>query len=130
MEITNEELTLIRDEIAFDFVEPFLECDLKNFLIGSSKMIRSQVSVLFLRTFGIEISPELVKILATGEIIHNASLLHDDILDSAKIRRGIMTIGEKYSPKISILAGDYLTFMTDQSSSYEVFAKVVKLAQK
>ena len=29
-----------------------------------------------------------------------------------------------------ILAGDYLTFMTDQSSSYEVFAKVVKLAQK
>ena len=29
-----------------------------------------------------------------------------------------------------ILAGDYLTYMTDQSSSYEVFAKVVKLAQK
>ena len=108
MEIINKELNLVRDEIASGFIEPFLECDLKDFLLGFSKMIRSQLAILFLKSFGVVITEKIIKILSVGEIIHNASLLHDDILDNAKTRRGILTIGEKYSPKISILAGDYL----------------------
>lgn len=108
MEIINKELKLIRGEIVSGFIEPFSDCDLKNFLLGSSKMIRSQLAVLFLKAYNIEISEAILKILALGEIIHNASLLHDDILDDAKTRRGKITIGEKYSDKASILAGDYL----------------------
>lgn len=108
MDGINKELTLIRDEVASDFFEPFESCDLKEFLLGSSKMIRSQLAIFYLKTFNAEISIPLLKILAAGEIIHNASLLHDDILDNAKTRRGVLTIGEKYSDKASILAGDYL----------------------
>ena len=108
MEIINKELKLIRGEIVSGFIEPFSDCDLQNFLLGSSKMIRSQLAVLFLKAYNIEISEAILKILALGEIIHNASLLHDDILDDAKTRRGKITIGEKYSDKASILAGDYL----------------------
>ena len=42
------------------------------------------------------------------ELIHTASLVHDDILDSAKKRRGVETINSKYGAQISVLVGDYL----------------------
>ena len=108
MEIINNELSLIKQEIALDFIEPFKDNDLKDFLLGSSKMIRSQIAIYFFKAFNFKISELLIKIIAAGEIIHNASLLHDDILDNATTRRGILTIGEKYSSKHSILAGDFL----------------------
>ena len=47
--------------------------------------------------------------LATAlELIHTASLVHDDILDTAKKRRGVETINSKYNSKIAVLVGDYL----------------------
>jgi octaprenyl-diphosphate synthase len=44
----------------------------------------------------------------TVEFIHNASLLHDDLVDRSKLRRGKTTAWLKYSPEYSVLAGDYL----------------------
>ena len=47
--------------------------------------------------------------LATAlELIHTASLVHDDILDSSKKRRGIETANSKYGAQIAVLIGDYL----------------------
>ncbi len=47
--------------------------------------------------------------LATAiELIHTASLVHDDILDQSKIRRGVSTANVKYGPQIAVLLGDYL----------------------
>lgn len=81
---------------------------LLEFISLPSKYIRSRVSELYIKTTGHDISLDVLNIFASGEIIHNASLLHDDIIDDAEFRRGKTTIGVKYSPKISILAGDYL----------------------
>lgn len=47
--------------------------------------------------------------LATAlELIHTASLVHDDILDCAKKRRGVATINATYGTQIAVLVGDYL----------------------
>lgn len=47
--------------------------------------------------------------LATAlELIHTASLVHDDILDCAKKRRGVATINATYGAQIAVLVGDYL----------------------
>ena len=47
--------------------------------------------------------------LATAiELIHTASLVHDDILDQSKIRRGTRTANSKYGAQIAVLIGDYL----------------------
>lgn len=47
--------------------------------------------------------------LATAiELIHTASLVHDDILDQSKIRRGAFTANAKYGAQIAVLIGDYL----------------------
>ena len=42
------------------------------------------------------------------ELIHTASLVHDDIIDTAKKRRGVETANSKYGAQIAVLVGDYL----------------------
>lgn len=42
------------------------------------------------------------------EIIHTASLVHDDILDDCSTRRGVQTVHNTFNVKIAVLAGDYL----------------------
>ena len=52
---------------------------------------------------------ETVKLLCQSiEFIHNASLLHDDLVDRSPLRRGKTSAWLKYSPEYSVLAGDYL----------------------
>lgn len=56
-----------------------------------------------------KISAEKILPLAVAlELIHTASLVHDDILDSSKKRRGIETANSKYGAQIAVLIGDYL----------------------
>lgn len=54
----------------------------------------------------------------TIEFIHNASLLHDDLVDRSSLRRGKTTAWLKYTPEYAVLAGDYLLarVMTNLSS--------------
>nr|ARO91041.1 prenyl transferase [Flintiella sanguinaria] len=42
------------------------------------------------------------------EIIHTASLVHDDILDDCSTRRGVQTVHSSFNTKVAVLAGDYL----------------------
>lgn len=44
----------------------------------------------------------------TIEFIHNASLLHDDLIDGSTLRRGKPAAWSKYTPEYAVLAGDYL----------------------
>lgn len=44
----------------------------------------------------------------TLELIHTASLVHDDIIDTSKKRRGVETANSKYGAQIAVLVGDYL----------------------
>ena len=44
----------------------------------------------------------------TIEFIHNASLLHDDLVDRSQLRRGKAAAWHKYTPEYAVLAGDYL----------------------
>ncbi|MEM0951320.1 MAG: polyprenyl synthetase family protein [Cyanobacteria bacterium P01_H01_bin.74] len=50
----------------------------------------------------------LVETAAVAEMIHVATLLHDDVLDQASLRRGKETVSSKWGSKISILSGDFL----------------------
>lgn len=45
---------------------------------------------------------------AAVEILHSATLIHDDIIDNAKTRRGIMTLSEKHNINLALYTGDYL----------------------
>ncbi len=50
----------------------------------------------------------LVDIAVAVELVHSASLMHDDIVDEAKLRRGIPSVNARYGDGVAVLAGDVL----------------------
>nr|YP_010199004.1 prenyl transferase [Hydropuntia urvillei]UAD88453.1 prenyl transferase [Hydropuntia urvillei] len=54
------------------------------------------------------ILPEHKRLAEITEIIHTASLVHDDIIDECSTRRGVGTVHHVFSTKIAVLAGDFL----------------------
>ncbi|MBR6126628.1 polyprenyl synthetase family protein [bacterium] len=86
----------------------FVKFKIRDFLKSPSKKIRSILSILYLRSQNADINENLLKIIAAGELIHNASLLHDDVIDSAETRRNLTVFAKDVSPKMSIIAGDLL----------------------
>jgi heptaprenyl diphosphate synthase len=72
------------------------------------KMIRPALVIIGSQLGKKESEEEALRFASVLEMIHMASLIHDDIIDGAKTRRGIATINSKVGPKQAVLAGDYL----------------------
>jgi heptaprenyl diphosphate synthase len=95
------------------------------------KGIRPGLFLLFFRMMAPNCSLSDVIPLAAGlECIHWASLLHDDVIDEAKTRRGIPTVNATYDPITAILVGDFffsraLHFLADYRS--DVLESVAQL---
>jgi heptaprenyl diphosphate synthase len=51
---------------------------------------------------------KLLAIMAAIEMIHLASLIHDDVIDNAQLRRGVPTLNAKWGKEIAIATGDYI----------------------
>lgn len=71
--------------------------------LATGKMLRSK---LILKIAGISI--ESIKLCAVVEMIHAASLLHDDVIDEANTRRGRPSVNALYDNKTAIMFGDIL----------------------
>lgn len=89
----------LRDELS-----PFVI----KFLTSPSKRIRPLLAILYLKSSGLGISDETLKILSAVELVHNASLIHDDIIDESDIRRGNKTLSCEFGNKLGVICGDYL----------------------
>ena len=81
---------------------------LKTFLTNKPKRIRPLVSFLYLSASNIEPDKRQYAFQTAIEIIHNASLIHDDVVDESDIRRGSKTLNKIFNNKTAILTGDYL----------------------
>lgn len=83
--IISEELNFVDNEIKnVSLEQDDIKQALEKFLSGSSKRIRSTITSLYIKALDKKVLPQCIKIMAAGEIIHNASLLHDDVIDNAK----------------------------------------------
>jgi octaprenyl-diphosphate synthase len=49
-----------------------------------------------------------VRLAAAVELVHTASLIHDDVIDNADVRRGVPTVNSRWGNKVSVLVGDHL----------------------
>ncbi len=85
-----------------------LTIKLEKYLFSKSKRIRSVLIFLFSRAILNSVSKDDYKIAAATELIHNASLIHDDIIDDSDIRRGESTINFEFSNDLAVVAGDFL----------------------
>ena len=99
-----EELQKVKEQIKKFIIEVDDKKSLELLdLLATGKMLRSK---LILKIAGI--SEESIKLCAVVEMIHAASLLHDDVIDEADTRRGKPSINALFDNKTSIMFGDIL----------------------
>lgn len=63
------------------------------------------------------IHPDAVKLSAAVEIMHLATLVHDDVIDNAELRRGELSLQKKYGRRTAVICGDYLLCMALKTAS-------------
>lgn len=80
-------------------------------LLGGGKYLRPVVTLLCAQASKSQTQAEIhqaVEASAVAEMIHVATLLHDDVIDGSELRRGRKTVRAQWGNKISVLSGDYL----------------------
>lgn len=83
--------------------------DISSHLIhGGGKRVRPLVTLLAFKLFGGTKIEDIVDIATAIELIHTATLLHDDIIDGAEVRRGKESAYKKFGLKATLVAGDFL----------------------
>ena len=86
-------------------------------IASGGKRIRPRVSLLTASMLGAD-EHKSVLLAAAIELLHTATLIHDDLVDNASLRRGVSTLNARFSPAITVLAGDF------------AFARAAKLASE
>jgi len=108
-----EDLEKVEEEIKSrispgdQYLKPLKEYVLKS----KGKLLRPVLVLLSAKSINHKSSTidcQLIHVACAIELIHTASLLHDDVLDNGKIRRHRPTINDKWGNKTAILFGDYL----------------------
>lgn len=77
------------------------------FFKAKGKRLRPALCLLGAALKG-EVPSSVIRSAAAIEIFHSATLIHDDIVDAADLRRNIPTIHTVWSPQVAVLVGDYL----------------------
>ena len=79
----------------------------KHVLMAGGKRIRPALLLLTAKMNG-GVSPSMIRLAAVVELIHNATLVHDDIIDGADTRRGHPSVNAQWGNSMTVLAGDWL----------------------
>lgn len=81
----------------------------ESILSNSGKQLRPLLSLVMARacSCGAAANEATVRYAAASELLHNATLLHDDVADDSDQRRGVPTIRSLMGPSVSVLVGDY-----------------------
>lgn len=112
-----EKVKLVEERIRAQALEshPDLRAALEHLLASGGKRVRPTVVLLVGNMLG---GPEdkLITLGAAVEMLHTATLVHDDLIDGSLLRRGTPTLNARWSPASTVLTGDFL------------FARAAKLA--
>lgn len=101
-------------------------------LLGSGgKRVRPALSLLTGRLYPSDLD-KIVSLAAAVEMLHTATLVHDDVVDGSLLRRGSPTLNARWSPGATILTGDYvfaraadLAAQTDNVRVMRIFARTL-----
>ena len=129
-----------------DFIKP-IEKDLKKLELSIDKLIATRIDFIkkivnyIIKSGGKRVRPILVMLCsklcgykgkkhipfaAIVEFIHTATLLHDDVVDNAKTRRGSSTVNTVWGNEPSVLVGDFLYSRSFELMSYEGNQEILK----
>lgn len=104
-QLVEKELSLLEEKMSsFNFVLP----ELNSYIIRKSKHIRAVLCFLYLKALGLNVDEQQINNQAIVELIHNASLIHDDVIDESGFRRGDVSLNNRDGNRLAVVSGDYL----------------------
>lgn len=95
-------------------------------LANRGKRIRPALVLLTENLLGAK-AKEDVYLAALVEVIHTASLIHDDIVDNSQLRRGRKTVHSRWGPNVTVLIGDYLYIKSIELALKSRYKKIIKI---
>jgi len=75
---------------------------------SGGKRVRPALLILSAKVFGEEVDQSIIRMATVMEFLHTATLVHDDIIDGAEIRRGRQTVSSQWGNDMAVLMGDWL----------------------
>ncbi len=108
---------------------PDLRAALGQILAAGGKRLRPTITLLVGNMLG---APEdkLVTLGAALELLHTATLVHDDLIDGSLLRRGMPTLNARWSPAATVLTGDFLFARAAQLAADTDHLPLMKLFAK
>ena len=108
-----DELELVEKWLVSNLVDdsPFIEELLGQVFKAGGKRIRPALCLLSAKSTSTppgEVGRLQIILAVLTELIHTASLVHDDVIDAASLRRGQQTVNRQFSDKLAVLTGDLL----------------------
>src|SRR6476469_946283 len=89
---------------------PILYAAAEHLFGAQGKRVRPAIVLLIARATMLdqEISPRHRRLAEITEMIHTASMVHDDVVDESDLRRGVPTVHSRFNNRVAVLAGDFL----------------------
>lgn len=89
---------------------PILYAAAEHLFGAGGKRLRPAIVLLISRATmpNQEITPKHRRLAELTEMIHTASLVHDDVIDESELRRGVPTVHTSFGNRVAVLAGDFL----------------------
>lgn len=113
-----ESLERIFRELSFKQTPEGLYDPLRYMMDIGGKRVRPRLCLLAYSLFRNTLSDEILAPAAALEVFHSFTLIHDDIMDKADVRRGVPTVYRKWDENTAILSGDVMSI-----ESYRLIAK-------
>ena len=89
---------------------PILQAAAEHLFSAGGKRLRPGIVLLLSRALSADgqLTPRHRRLAEITEMIHTASLVHDDVVDEASTRRGVDTVHSRFDARVAVLAGDFL----------------------
>lgn len=112
-------------DVTLQHQNPILEVALRHVLSRKGKMMRPILTLLSAKKYG-EINDSVLHAAVSLEMLHTASLVHDDVVDESGLRRGQASLNALVDNKAAVLVGDYLLSTALEHASKSGSQRVVE----
>src|SRR5246127_4547296 len=135
-DLVRDDLVLVEQELSRQTSASFEPVsEITSYLLGGGgKRLRPALLLLSARYAGRNNSDSAIRLGAVVELLHSATLIHDDVIDSANTRRGRPSANSRWGNHRSVLVGDWLYMLSFQMAleerNFRILDILIDLTQK